>query len=238
MNDVDESPEVLSSTYQLPNSAESWPLWNNFVLSVDVGVIDSYGLPADEAGLACETIGENDTNVFPGQWPGADGTVRPGVLHDAGTVLLVGPSILGELVTGRADLGAASKVEFVEGSDGAVSLAQLDLLVDGDVVVGSQVGSIEFSDVRIELDRPVLDLLPTASGGNYTIEAGDAGFWVSGVRVDDRSVGARIFLPLTSTLDFVYDASEQVWTMDAFTLAYRHWSGNDWEVEVAATSWQ
>lgn len=105
-------------------------------------------------------------------------------------------------------------------------------------MLGNQLGSIEFSDVRIELDRPVLDLQPTASGGHYTIEAGDAGFWVSGVRADDRAVGARIFLPLTSTLDFVYDASEQVWTVDAFTLAYHHWNGQDWEIEVAATSWQ
>jgi hypothetical protein len=234
VKDMDDDPDTLVSQWQLP---EMFGL-TGIKLHAKSGGIAGFTLLADPE--ACESDHADDERTFDPPVPLGIGPTWAAMLVNPGVVTLHGPELFGSLVSGFGMLASNGALDcstvqcssiVITDSPPNLNIAELELVADGPVVVGNDLGSMTLERVRIELRSGALALV--SSAGDYTIAAGNAHFAVLGEADGNlrRTVGTN-----STRITLIRD--DEGWQTSSFDIGIIDQQGQRWIVNIPAAHWR
>lgn len=199
-------------------------------LHVNSGAIASVSLPDEPE--TCET--------FAPPVPLGLGRTWAAMLVNPGVVTLHGPELFGSLVSGFGMLASNGALDCSSVQCSAIVIAddapnlmvaELDLVADGPVVVGNDLGSMTLERVRIELRAGVPAL--ASNLGDHVIGADNAHFVVIGEADGTlrRTVGTN-----STRISLIRDSDG--WQTSSFDITIFDQQGQRWIVNIPAGHWR
>lgn len=230
----------------LGNDKDQWPSFVDFTITVQIGEITDFTLPANnEEWLECNGIQGNDGDTFPKPLGLVSGSPYDTILASPMTVSLAGPSILGAPVSGQAPIGSmaagcsdpwCSTASFiVDASTGEWAIESMAMFASSNVTLANALGSYALADVRLML----ADIAPgyVDIDSTHVVPAGEASFWVVGRAADDPTSIERFLVSSSTDIVATRRSRTNEWYLGAFEIEYVHFNGGRWTITIPASTW-